>query len=319
LLLLAALSIMAAPKLSAEALPEKLFARVDTRAPIADAHLHYKWNQAEVTSPTEAAAALRANNVKLAVVTGTPADRVLDLYEAAPEIVVPIFGAYRRGGDWFGWQSRESLVEEAREALENGPYRGIGELHLIGGFAMRWNRSDVLKSLLALTAEHDVPMLIHTEFSRAEPTLSICKANPANRIVLAHAGGALPPAEVRRVLDTCPNVWMDLSARDPWRFVRFPINDDSGRLLPDWEALVLEYPDRFVIGSDAVWPVDRLDAWDRPDTGWEHIGEFLDFHRRWASFLPQDVQRKVLLENAELLFRAAGERRSSQTGLRTSG
>ncbi len=146
--------------------------------PIADAHLHYKWNQAEVTSPQEAAAALRANNVQLAVVTGTPPSRVLELYAAAPEIVVPIFGAYRKGGDWFGWQGRESLVAEAREALENGPYRGIGELHLIGGFAMRWHRSDVLRALLALTAEHDVPMLIHTEFSRAEPTLSICKANP---------------------------------------------------------------------------------------------------------------------------------------------
>ncbi|MGB5734628.1 MAG: amidohydrolase family protein [Thiohalocapsa sp.] len=289
--------------------PEPLDLPAEVRAmPIADAHLHYKWNQAEVTSPQEAAAALRANNVQLAVVTGTPAARVLELYEAAPEIVVPIFGAYRQGGDWFGWQGRASLVDEARDALENGPYRGIGELHLIGGFAMRWNRSDVLRALLALTAEHDVPMLIHTEFSRAEPTLSICEANPKNRIVLAHAGAALPPAEVRRVLDACPNVWMDLSARDPWRFVRFPISGEEGRLLPEWEALVVEYPDRFLAGSDAVWPVDRLDAWDRADTGWEHIGAFLDFHRRWASFLPEEVQRKVLLENAVALFRPAGSK-----------
>jgi predicted TIM-barrel fold metal-dependent hydrolase len=289
--------------LSADA-PEPITLEPQTHArPIADAHLHYKWNQAEVTSPQQAAAALRENNVALAVVTGTPAERVLELYEQAPEIVVPIFGAYRRGGDWFGWQGRASLVDEARAALENGPYRGIGELHLIGGFAKRWNRSDVLQALLALTAEHDVPMLIHTEFSRAEPTLSICEANPHNRIVLAHAGAALPPAEVRRVLETCPHVWMDLSARDPWRFISFPISDEDGRLLPDWETLVLDYPDRFLIGSDAVWPVDRLDAWDRADTGWEHIGEFLDFHRRWASFLPEDVQQKVLHDNAVAVFR----------------
>ena len=286
--------------------------------PIADAHLHYKWNQAEVTSPQEAAAALRANNVQLAVVTGTPPSRALELYAEAPEIVVPIFGAYRKGGDWFGWQGRESLVAEARDALENGPYRGIGELHLIGGFAMRWNRSDVLRGLLALTAEHDVPMLIHTEFSRAEPTLSICKANPENRIVLAHAGAALPPAEVRRVLEACSNVWMDLSARDPWRFLRFPISGEAGRLLPEWEALVVAYPDRFIVGSDAVWPVDRLDAWDRADTGWEHIGAFLDFHRRWTSFLPEEVRRKVLLDNAVALFRpvASDERVSAPTNER---
>lgn len=270
--------------------------------PIADAHLHYKWNQAEVTSPEEAVAALRTHGVRLAVVTGTPAERALELQALAPEIVVPIFGAYRGGTDWYGWQGRESLVTEAREALASGAYRGIGELHLIGGFAVRWQRSQVLKSLLALAAEYDVPVLIHTEFSRAEPTLSICTANPDNRLVLAHAGAALPPAEVARVLEACPNVWMDLSARDPWRFVRFPITDPEGQLLPDWESLVLRYPERFVVGSDAVWPVERLDAWDQPDTGWEHIGRFLDFHRRWASFLPPEVERKILLDNALAVY-----------------
>ncbi len=270
--------------------------------PVADAHLHYKWNQAEVTSPEEAVQALKDNNVRLAIVTGTPAERALELQALAPDIVVPIYGVYRRGGDWYGWQGRDALVEEVRAALASGRYHGIGELHLIGGFAARWNRSDVLKGLLDAAAEFDVPVLVHTEFSRAEPTLSICKARPENRLVLAHAGAALPPDEAERVLQACPNVWMDLSARDPWRFLRFPISDEDGRLLPAWEALVLRWPERFVIGSDAVWPVDRLDAWDRADTGWEHIGEFLDFHRRWASFLPADVQRKVLLDNTLALY-----------------
>jgi hypothetical protein len=289
-------------------------AEPETPPPIADAHLHYKWNQAEVTSPEEAVQALRDNNVQLAVVTGTPAERALELARLAPEIVVPIYGVYRLGGDWYGWQGRDGLVEEVREALASGAYRGIGELHLIGGFAVRWRRSDVLKGLLAVAEEFDVPVLVHTEFSRAEPTLSICEANPGNRLVLAHAGAALPPAEVERVLEACPNVWMDLSARDPWRFVRFPIEDEDGRLLPPWEALVLRWPDRFVIGSDAVWPVERLDAWDQADTGWQRIGEFLDFHRRWASFLPEDVRRKVLLENALEVFRAPAPAAPADSG-----
>lgn len=270
---------------------------------VADAHLHYKWNQAEVTSPERAVQALRENGVVLAVVTGTPAGRALELHALAPDLVVPIYGIYRGGQDWYGWQVRKELIEEVRAALASGPYRGIGEVHLIGGFALRWQRSDVLKGLLAVAAEFDVPLLIHTEFSRAEPTLSICEANSKNRLVLAHAGAALPPGEVERVLRACPNVWMDLSARDPWRFVSFPINDEEGRLLPAWEALVLRWPDRFLIGSDAVWPVEQLDGWDQADTGWERIGDFLGFHRRWASFLPRDVRRKVLLKNAEQVFR----------------
>jgi len=295
-------SLFACPVLAqpqGDAPPEK-----QARMPIADAHLHYKWNQAEVTSPAEAVQILRDNGVELAVVAGRPASKALELHALAPDIVVPIYSVYRRGGDWYGWQRRPGLVAEVRKALASGSYRGIGELHLIGGFALRWKRNDVLKDLLALATEYDVPLLVHTEFSRADPTLSICRANPDTRLVLAHAGAALPPDEVERVLSACPNVWMDLSARDPWRFVRFPITGAEGRLLPQWEALVSRWPRRFLIGSDAVWPVDRLDAWDRADTGWQRIGDFLDFHRRWASFLPEDVRRRVLLDNARDLYGA---------------
>jgi len=265
---------------------------------VVDAHLHYKWNQAEVTSAEDAVRALRANGVERAVVTGTPPELALKLHELAPDIVVPIFGPYRTSGEWYAWQAREALVDEARAALEEGPYRGIGELHMIGSFARRWQSSDVLKGLLALGVAHRVPVLVHMEFSRADATLSLCRGNPENRLVLAHAGGVLPPGEVERILKECPSVWIDLSARDPWRYVRNPIADEEGRLLPDWESLVLSYPDRFLVGSDAVWPVEQLDAWDQADTGWERIGDFLDFHRRWASYLPPAVAAKVLRENA---------------------
>jgi hypothetical protein len=270
--------------------------------PVVDAHLHYKWNQAEVTSPEQAVAALRENRVELAVVAGTPPELALKLHELAPDLIVPIFGPYRTSGEWYSWQGRQELVDEARKALERGPYRGIGELHLIGGFALRWERNRVLTGLLDLGVSHRVPLLVHMEFSRAEPTLSLCQGNPENRFILAHAGGVLPPAEVERILDGCPNLWVDLSARDPWRYVRNPIAKEDGGLLPDWESLVLGHPERFLIGSDAVWPVEQMDAWDQADSGWEHLGEFLDFHRRWASSLPAEVRAKVLRDNARRLF-----------------
>jgi predicted TIM-barrel fold metal-dependent hydrolase len=270
--------------------------------PVVDAHLHYKWNQAEVTSPEEAVAALRENGVELAVVTGTPPELALKLYELAPDLILPIYGPYRDLGQWYAWQFRTELVDEVREGIQEGPYRGIGELHLIGGFALRWRESEVLRGLLAVGAAYDVPVMVHMEFSDAAPTLSLCRGNPGNRLILAHAGTVLPPEEVGRILEACPNVWMDLAARDAWRYVRHPITGEDGRLLPAWEALVLAHPGRFVIGSDAVWPVERLDAWDQADTGWERIGDFLDFHRRWASHLPTAVADAVLRENARALF-----------------
>lgn len=272
---------------------------------VVDAHLHYKWNQAEVTPPEEAVAALRANGVEQAVVTGTPPELALKLYALAPDLIVPIYGPYTDLGQWYGWQFRPELVDEVREGIQQGSYRGIGELHLIGGFALRWRESAVLRGLLAVGAAYDVPVLIHMEFSRADPTLSLCRGNPGNRLILAHAGAVLPPAAVAHILEACPNVWIDLSARDPWRYVRNPITDADGRLLPDWEALILAHPSRFVIGSDAVWPVERLDAWDQADAGWERIGDFLGFHRRWASYLPPEVAAAVLRDNARRLFAPA--------------
>ena len=69
----------------------------------------------------------------------------------------------------------------------------------------------------------------------------------------------LKPSEVGRVLDGCPNVYAELSARDPWRHRANPIVDEKGQLLPLWRDLVNRYYHRFMVGSDPVWPVERLD------------------------------------------------------------
>ena len=54
--------------------------------------------------------------------------------------------------------------------------------------------------------------------------------------------------------------------------------------------------------SDPVWPVDQMNRWDEPDTGWLEMGRFWDFHRSWLSQLPVEVRRKIALENAQKLF-----------------
>lgn len=271
--------------------------------PIADIHTHYKWNQVDATSPAEAIAALDANHVALAVVIGTPPEYALRLVEQDPGRIVALYSPYQEPADWVRWYWNEGLVADARAALESGRYHGIGELHLLGGFAPRWDRSAVIKGLIALGAEFDVPLLVHTEFSRPDYFLDLCSRNPKTRFAWAHAGGLLSPEQVAQVLEACPNVWVDLSARDPWRYVRNPITAGGGRLLPGWERLVMRFPDRFMVGSDPVWPVERLDAWDQPDTGWDEIGRFLDFHRRWLSHLPAEVAEKIRLTNGLAFYR----------------
>ncbi|MEW8029023.1 MAG: amidohydrolase family protein [Candidatus Thiodiazotropha sp.] len=263
---------------------------------LADIHLHWKWNQKEVTEPEQAINILRDNNVTLAVVTGTPPELALELQRLAPDIVIPIYGIYKDGIDWSNWYRDTELVGRVRVALESGMYRGIGELHMISGFISDW-RNPNISGLFELAAEFDVPVLVHTEFSRADYLIGFCGAHPATRFLWAHAGSILPPDEVARALRHCANLSAELSARDPWRHVGRPIYE-RGALKTEWRDLVIAYADRFMIGSDPVWPVEQLNPWDEPDSGWQELSRFLDFHREWLKQLPAEAAQKVRYQNA---------------------
>ena len=278
-----------------------------SQAPFADVHLHWKWNQKEVTTPEQAIAILERQDIDLAVVTGTPPELALELQELAPKRVIPIYGIYRIPGEWSTWHRDDRLLARVRKALESGRYHGIGEVHMIGGFISHW-RKPTIAGLFSLAAEFDVPVLLHTEFSRADYTLGLCEAYPDTLFLWAHAGSMLTPDEVRRVLQGCENVQVELSARDPWRHRRNPIVDDDGNLLPQWRKLIIDHADRFMVGSDPVWPVDRLNPWDEPDSGWSELPRFVAFHRSWLGQLPAAEATAIRWGNAQRLFARARHR-----------
>ncbi len=267
------------------------------KPPLADVHVHFKWSQEDVTTPQQAVDILIDNDIALAVVIGTPAEYALRLERLAPDRVVPIWSPYRTSGDWSSWAYDKGVVERARQAIESGVYQGIGELHLIGGFTPNWG-SAVIAGLAEIAAEFDVPMMLHTEMSRSDYMLGLCEAYPDVRFLWAHAGAILPPQQVADVMTRCPNLWAELSARDPWRFVNNPIVDRNNVLLPEWRKLIETFPTRFMLGSDPVWPVDNLDSWDQADTGWQEYGRFVGFHRQWLERVPAHLAKKLSLDNA---------------------
>ena len=279
--------------------------------PVADVHVHFKWSQLEVTTAEQALGILDANNVQLAAVIGTPAKLALQLAARRPEIIVPLWSPYESGGDWAAWAHDTTVPDRARVALAGGRYKGIGELHLIGGFAPKAD-SAVINELLDIAAQYRVPVMLHTEFSRADYLLRLCRSHPATRILWAHAGAILPPEAVDSVLKMCPNVWVELSARDPWRFVNNPITNAEGKLLQDWGALLDRWPDRFMVGSDPVWPVDQMDRWDEADTGWQEYSRFIDFHQRWLAGLDPAMAVKIRLENAKRFFLQNGDEQKAE-------
>ena len=57
-----------------------------------------------------------------------------------------------------------------------------------------------------------------------------------------------------------------------------------------------------MLGSDPVWPVDQLDRWDEPDTGWQHLARFWKAHEAWLAQIPEPAAGAIRLANAQRYF-----------------
>ena len=271
--------------------------------PFADIHLHYNWDQEEVVAPDRAISILKDNHVVLAVVFSTPTPNALKLTSKQGLRVIHFFSPYVSVRNRSSWFRDEQILVQAREGLQNKTYAGIGELHIVSGMGPRRDNK-VLQGLLKLAGEFNVPFNIHTEASSHGFLVPICQQHPAVRFLWAHAGGALGPEHAEAILTACSNVWIELSARDPWHYGG--LINESKTLRDDWKKVITKYPDRFMVGTDPVWNAQQRDRWYEADEGWLHYSDFINFHRNWLSELPDDVEKKVRLENALRFFAKPG-------------
>jgi len=265
----------------------------------ADVHVHYNWDQKEIISAEAIVEKLKKAGTEFAVVTSTPSDLALELKQAGGDLIVPIFSPYTHELGRHDWYIDERTLHLAERGLRSGQYLGIGEVHFMVGFRPRTSNAIFLK-LLQLARRYAVPVLIHVDAGNENMFLDICLENPGLKLIFAHAGGNLTARHIRQVVERCDNAMIEFSARDPWRYGG--LTGDDNRLLHDWQELVIEYPDRFMIGTDPVWKVTRTQTWDQADEGWDYFEQLLAYHRRWVDELPQSVQRKLYLDNARRLF-----------------
>lgn len=267
--------------------------------PMADIHLHFNWDQEELVPAEEAIQKLREQNVVLAIVTATPAGNALKLREAGGDWVYPILSPYLTAYSRHNWHRDEDLIKKMRKAMQSGQYYGIGEVHLVVGLGAK-RTSKEFRGIAGLAQEFDVPLLLHTEAASYQFFEKVCKAHTKVRFLWAHAGSILGPADSEAILDRCPNVWIEMSARDPHHYGSF-LNKD-GSIPKEWLRVFKKYPDRFMTGTDPVWKAQELHRWDRADEGWLHYAMFSKFHRDWLSQLPGELESKIRLTNAQAFW-----------------
>ncbi|MFQ5914178.1 MAG: amidohydrolase family protein [Nitrospinota bacterium] len=245
--------------------------------PIFDAHIHYSRSHWEIYSPDAVLKILKRAGVNRAFVSSTPDEGTLRLFRRDSQLVVPVLRPYRTREDMGSWLRDPEIPAYLKERIRKrrGIYRGIGEFHVGPGDVS----SEVFRQVAALAVKENLFLHAHTDEVAIE---QIARLKPGVCVLWAHAGMTSGPETVGKLLDRHANLWVELSLR--WDV------SHSGALIPEWQALLLRHPDRFLVGTD---------TWTH--TQWDLLPETLDGYRVWLKTLPRDVAEKIANRNAESL------------------
>ena len=273
------------PLLAAQAAP--------CSGPLFDAHLHYNdeaWNGQTGPHPvSDVLARMQRNGVRAVLANSRPNDGTRALAEAgaateqAGVTVVPFVRLYRNRADYDNWFRDDPIYQMVQAELARGtpagPYRGLGEFHLYDSANAN---GPVARQLMALADTRSLAVLAHVD----DVAIDLLMANTPSkgqrtRLIWAHTGiGGTPVARVDALMARYPLLMGELSYRPG-------LTCDGGLLCPEWRALLLKYPNRFVIGSD-TWVNQR----------WQYYDELMQGYRTWLGGLPPEVARAIGWDNA---------------------
>ena len=242
---------------------------------IFDAHIHYSHDAVLTLPPKDAVAILRRAGLKRALVSSSDDAGTQKLVAEAPDLIVPELRPYRTRGDVGTWVKDEAVLRYVEDLLQKHRYVAIGEFHLFGADA----DLPIPRRIVQLAKQHGLFLHAHSDGDAID---RIFRQDPGARVIWAHSGFE-PPARVREFLRKYKNLWADLAFRS---------DQGSGRTVtPEWREAFLEFPDRFMVGTDTFVP-ER----------WHYVPENAAFSRGWLSDLPADVAERIAWKNGETLF-----------------
>ena len=243
--------------------------------PLFDAHVHYSHDAVEALPVKDAVALLRKAGLRGALVSSSNDDGTQKLAAAAPDLVVPELRPYRTRSDVSGWVRDEGILVYVEERLRKHRYVAIGEFHLYGADA----DLPVPRRIVQLAKQYGLMLHAHSDADAVE---RLFRQDPNARILWAHAGFERPE-RVREMLRKYPKLWADLAFRTD--------HASGGKATPEWREAFLEFPDRFMVGTDTYVP-ER----------WHFVPEHARWSREWLSDLPRDVAEKIAYKNGEAVI-----------------
>ena len=219
------------------------------------------------------------NGVAMGLVSSTPDEGTIRLWEHAPNRIVPELRPYH--GDWgsSNWTENPSMSGYLEDRLQRYPHEGLGEFH-IRSRAM-WDEV-LFREIIAKAKARDIFLHVH---SGAEPIRWLYGLDPEVKIIWAHAGLGESAGNVYRLMEEFPNLVADTSLRE------YAILGFNDVLNPEWAKIIFDFQDRLMVGSD-TWV----------NSQWHSYDEIMDSNRRWLAKLPREVAEKIAFRNAERLF-----------------
>ncbi len=240
--------------------------------PLVDAHIHYSHDAWEMLQPAEAIDVLRAAGLRKAFVSSSSDEGTQKLHAVAPDLVVPVLRPYRRRGETASWLRDETVIAHVEARLAAYRYAGIGEFHVNGPDA----DLPVMRRMVELAKANGLFLHVHSD---ADAVVRIFAQDPNARVLWAHAG--FDEADgIRTLLQDYSNLWCDLAFRYEHAV--------GSELDPVWRQLFLDFPDRFMVGTDTYTP-ER----------WHEVVAHAKWSRGWLATLPADVAERIAYRNAE--------------------
>jgi hypothetical protein len=250
--------------------------------PIVDAHIHYSHDAWTVVPPKEAVALLRKAGLKRALVSSSDDEGTQKLLAEAPDLIVPELRPYRLRADVATWVRDEAIITYVEERLRRHTYVAIGEFHVFGADA----DLAVPRRIVQLAKQYGLMLHAHADADAVE---RLFRHDPDARILWAHAGFERPE-RVREMLRKHKNLWADLAFRTD--------HGSGGQPPPEWRDAFLEFPDRFMVGTD-TYIAER----------WHYVPEHAAWSRAWLATLPPEVAAKIAYQNGEAMIEAILARR----------